>query len=149
MYKRLTKTRELLANLLLPARGHVAGAHPSSSGHKAGTHPGQDALPHHRAHSHTQPHSLRLNTWDTPIHLMRTSWDVGGNHNTWRKPVKIWRERANSTQTSDPEQDSIFSPLIVIMKWCWMACRYSRICCAFTALRTLYSMQWLVGFSLR
>lgn len=29
---------------------------------QAGTHPGQDALPQHRAHSHSQPHSLRLNT---------------------------------------------------------------------------------------
>lgn len=47
----------------------------------------QNALPHCRAHSHTQPHSLRLNNLDTPIHLMCTSWDLGGNQSTWRTPV--------------------------------------------------------------
>lgn len=57
-------------------------------------HPGQK-VPYHRASNHMQPHSTTCNhthsDWnnlDMPVHLRRTSWDMGGHQSPWRKPTR-------------------------------------------------------------
>lgn len=100
----------------------------------------QDALPHTTAL--TQTEQFR-HTNSPNVHILGCGWKQ-----EYLEKTCIDMERMCKLHTkSGPGQESIFF-LILIMKWCWMACHYLKICCAFIALRTLYSMYWLVNFSL-
>lgn len=108
IYGRLIQTSKIIISQPTYSR---SGSQVAIWQSKAVPNPGQDAIALQGALTpilaQTETMQKSQFTWHERL------WNVGGNHSIQRKPMQIWGECANSTQTVVPAQNQLF-----FHQWC-------------------------------